>query len=48
MPVTAATVPLLSNDCRICHQPLGTGPNVLPMGDGFAIHGVCPTRRDRF
>lgn len=41
-----STVPLRATHCSLCGNPLIPGPNLVPMGDGGAIHGVCPARRN--
>ena len=30
--------------CHLCGLPLSLYPDALDMGDGTAIHGVCPKR----
>ena len=36
-----------SDPCRICGLPLSLYRDALDMGDGTAIHGVCPSAARR-
>jgi hypothetical protein len=42
-----ASAPTPESPCHLCGLPLYLYKDALDMGDGTAIHGVCPKRPPR-